>query len=59
MVRNYALAFVAVTLRIQLGVAEGAGIPFAVFYPVVAWSCWVPNLVFVDWFVLGRRQASE
>jgi hypothetical protein len=26
-----------------------AGIEFAVAYPVIAWLCWVPNVLFAEW----------
>jgi uncharacterized membrane protein len=45
MVINFALTFAAVTLRIGLGIGFGSGIPFEVFYPYLAWICWVPNLL--------------
>jgi uncharacterized membrane protein len=55
MLRSYALAFAAVTLRIQLPLAMSVfGIPFDECYPAIAWTCWVPNLVFVEWVVLPR-----
>lgn len=45
MVRNFALAFAAVTLRLWLPAAMVAGIDFDLAYPVIAWLCWVPNIV--------------
>ena len=45
MLINFALTFAAVTLRIGLGIGFGSGIPFEVFYPYLAWICWVPNLL--------------
>ena len=45
MIINFALTFAAVTLRIGLGIGFGSGIPFEVFYPYLAWICWVPNLL--------------
>ena len=54
MTRNFALTFAAVTLRIYLGLSGVAGIPFEDFYPVVAWICWVPNLLVVEWWILSR-----
>jgi uncharacterized membrane protein (DUF2068 family) len=47
MLRNFALTFAAVTLRIYLPVSMLAGIPFEVAYPAIAWLCWVPNLMAV------------
>jgi hypothetical protein len=32
---------------VPLSVAAGAG--FAEVYPVIAWVCWVPNLLFAEW----------
>ena len=55
MVRNFALTFAAVTLRIYLPGSVAAGIPFEVAYPAIAWLCWVPNLVAVE--VLAVRRA--
>jgi hypothetical protein len=54
MVRSFALAFAAVTLRLYLGVAMASGLSFAVAYPVIAWACWVPNLVVAELWL--RRQ---
>jgi uncharacterized membrane protein len=45
MVRNFALAFAAVTLRLWLPASIASGIPFEDAYPVIAWLCWVPNLL--------------
>jgi uncharacterized membrane protein len=54
MVRNYALTFAAVTLRIYLPLAMAAGLRFEEVYPTIAWFCWVPNLIAVEWFGLRR-----
>jgi Predicted membrane protein (DUF2306) len=45
MVRNFALTFAAVMLRLYLAGSVIAGIEFDVAYPYIAWICWVPNLV--------------
>jgi hypothetical protein len=55
MLRSYALTFAAVTLRIWLPLSQTAGIPFQEAYVAIAWLCWVPNLVVVEWFILRRR----
>ena len=49
MVRNFALTFAAVTLRIYLPASVAAGVEFAVAYAVIAWWCWVPNVIFAEW----------
>ena len=45
MVRNFALTFAAVMLRIYIPASILAGVDFAVAYPFIAWLCWVPNVV--------------
>ena len=58
MVRSYALTAAAITLRVYLGVMAVTGIPFAEGYPLVAWICWIPNLLFAEWLLRrGRNQA--
>jgi uncharacterized membrane protein len=44
-VRNFALTFAAVTLRLWLPASVVSGVPFELAYPVVAWLCWVPNFL--------------
>jgi len=45
MVRNFALTFAAVTLRLYLPTAMVSGSAFEPAYIAVAWLCWVPNLI--------------
>ncbi len=49
MVRNFSLTFAAVTLRFYLPASLAAGVEFAIAYPIVAWLCWVPNVIFAEW----------
>ena len=49
MVRNFALSFAAVMLRIYIPISVMAGIDFATAYAVIAWLCWVPNLLVAEW----------
>jgi len=56
MIRSFALTFAAVTLRLYLGLSLGAlQLDFAVAYPYIAWACWVPNLLFAEFYL--RRWA--
>lgn len=48
MIRNFALTFAAVTLRLWLPGSALAGIPFERAYPAIAWLCWVPNLLVAE-----------
>ena len=50
MVRNFALTFAAVTLRLYLPVPLIAGVAFEAAYPVIAWLCWVPNIMLAELF---------
>ena len=51
----FSLAFAAVTLRIYLPLAQAAGIPFAVSYPIISFLCWVPNLLVAELLLLRFR----
>lgn len=54
MICSFALTFAAVTLRLQLAIFMfGLAMPYEQVYPFLAWSCWVPNVVFALWYV-GR-----
>jgi uncharacterized membrane protein len=48
MVRNFALTFAAVTLRLWLPASMASGMAFELAYPVIAWLCWVPNLLVAE-----------
>ena len=50
MVRNFSLTLAAVTLRLYLPSALVAGVAFEQAYPVIAWLCWVPNLILAEMF---------
>ncbi|MDP3070159.1 MAG: DUF2306 domain-containing protein [Opitutaceae bacterium] len=49
MTRSVALAFAAVSLRLQNPIFEVLGVPFAIYYPIVAWTSWAPNLLWAEW----------
>lgn len=53
MIRNFALTFAAVTLRLYLPPVFIFGWPFAPSYAAIAWLCWVPNLLVAEW--LAKR----
>jgi len=59
MVRNFALTFAAVTLRIYLPSTMVAGVPFEAAYPYIAWLCWVPNLVAAELLFNRTAQAPR
>ena len=58
MIRNMALTFAAVTLRLYLPILDGIGLPFADAYRTVAWLCWLPNLAVAELLVRRRPRAE-
>ena len=51
MIYSYAACFAAVTLRIWLPILSFIFDDFVVAYRIVAWLCWVPNMVFAFFWV--------
>jgi uncharacterized membrane protein len=51
MVYSYAACFAAVTLRIWLPILIVVFGEFLVAYKIVAWLCWVPNMIFAFFWV--------
>ncbi|WP_420320156.1 DUF2306 domain-containing protein [Flagellimonas sp.] len=51
MIYSYAACFAAVTLRIWLPLLTIAFGEFLVAYKMVAWLCWVPNMIFAYFWV--------
>jgi uncharacterized membrane protein len=58
MIRSYTLTLAAVTLRLYLATSQIAGLPYVDSYQAIAWLCWVPNLVLVEWLVLPRMRVN-
>lgn len=58
MTRSFALTFAAVTLRLQLPLLMIFGeMSYGEASIIVAWSCWVPNMIFAEW-VLRRSKTA-
>jgi uncharacterized membrane protein len=56
MIRSYAVTFAAVTLRIWLPFSQAVlAMDFIVAYRIIAWLCWVPNLLVAEWIVRSRK----
>ena len=51
MVYSYAACFAAVTLRIWLPLLSILFGEFLIAYKIVAWLCWVPNIIFAHFWV--------
>jgi hypothetical protein len=57
MIRNYALTFAAVTLRIYLPISSQLlHLDFITAYRVISWLCWVPNLVVAEMIISKRAR---
>ncbi len=54
MIRSFALAFAAVTLRLYVAAAMASGIAFEAAYPAIAWLCWVPNVLVAQRLIAAR-----
>lgn len=57
MIFSYALCFAAVTLRIWLFILIGITGDYFTAYPIAAWLCWVPNLLFA-YFITRKMQRA-
>lgn len=57
MLVSVAVAFSAVTFRIGQAFLVSAGLEEAAVWDVMAWACWIPNVVFVEW--LSRRHSRS
>jgi len=51
MIRSFALTFAAVTLRLYLPIFFANGFDYTQASVYVAWMCWVPNLIFAQWWL--------
>ncbi|MHA4807254.1 DUF2306 domain-containing protein [Flavitalea flava] len=56
MIRNYALTFAAVTLRIYLPLSALLNLPGLDAYRAISWLCWVPNLFFAEFLISRQTQ---
>ncbi len=57
MIRSFALTFAAVTLRLYLFGFAAAGIGYTEASAYLAWMCWVPNLLLVEFWLRRNRGA--
>ncbi|HLF79539.1 MAG TPA: DUF2306 domain-containing protein [Dehalococcoidia bacterium] len=58
MTRSFALILAAVTLRIYVPLLE-IGLSEYDAFAVVAWLCWIPNLVVAQWLIRSQRVHPE
>ena len=56
MIRSFALTAAAITLRIYLPLLPLTGLSFSTSYRIIAWACWLPNLLFAEWILRHRTR---
>lgn len=57
MIVNYSLTFAAVTLRLWLPLFLAVfHFEFIPAYRIIAWLCWVPNLLLALWIIRGQQE---
>jgi len=59
MIRNYALTFSAVTLRVYLPILLGNGTGIVKALQIVSWLCWVPNAVVAEIYIRSQYGGKE
>ena len=60
MIRNYALTFAAVTLRIWLPISQAVlQMDFVYAYRTIAWICCVPNLIVAELIIANKKKARN
>jgi uncharacterized membrane protein len=59
MIRNYALTFAGVMLRVWAPLSVGMGADFTTAYIIIGWACWVPNLFVAEWIIRRTRPARR
>jgi uncharacterized membrane protein len=59
MIRNYALTFAGVMLRVWAPLSTGLGADFTTAYVIIAWACWVPNLLVAEWIIRRTRPVQR
>ena len=59
MIRNYALTFAGVMLRVWAPLSVGMGADFTTAYIIIGWACWVPNLLVAEWIIRRTRPTQR
>ena len=59
MIRNYALTFAGVMLRVWAPLSVGMGADFTTAYIIIGWACWVPNLLVAEWIIRSSARSKR
>ena len=58
MLRSFALTAGGITLRLQILVGSAFGVPVEAFYTALAWSSWVPQALWLEWWLWRAAPAT-
>jgi hypothetical protein len=58
MLRSYGLTLAGLTLRLYLPLSQILNLPYDAAYPAIAWLCWVPNVIVVEWLILADGRSG-
>lgn len=58
MIRSYAMAAAAITLRLMLPLSAMLGLPFLPSYQAIAWLCWLTNLAIAELYLRRNVQRA-
>ena len=58
MLRSYALTAAAITLRLMIPASFMLELDFTQSYRVIAWACWLTNLVIVEYYIRRTRASA-
>jgi len=59
MVRSYALCCAAISLRVETGILVPLTGSFGIAYAIVSFACWVPNVLFAEWWLARTTFAGR
>ncbi|KAI2602911.1 uncharacterized protein GGS25DRAFT_72301 [Hypoxylon fragiforme] len=58
MLRNFSLTYAAVMLRWQIVLFIACGMDNVVSLSLCGYTCWIPNLIFIEWWIQNPVQAK-
>lgn len=58
-IRSFSITLAAVTLRFWLPSFLILGMDFNIAYPIIAWLCWVPNIIVAEYFYVRKITSMQ
>lgn len=59
MIRSYAITCAVITVRFLFFHGPPEGMSWDVYYPIITWACWVPNLILAEIYVRVTNNAGR